>query len=305
MNKHQPRISIGLPVYNGENYIADAVESILSQSYSDLELLISDNDSNDHTEEICQDFCHKDPRIKYFRQHKNIGASPNFNHVFNLSKGKYFKWAAHDDVIAPDYISKCVEVLERDKNVVLCHTKVERIDPEGQTIEKLESTMDIVITPYPHTLFRDLLLKGRENFEIFGMIRANKLRSINPLGGYPGADLVMRAELGLLGKIVEIPEYLLYSRDHPDRSVRSLRSLHQRAEWFDPQTKGKTIFPYWRILKEYIGVIQRSPLETYEKYNCYLLLIRRLGRNFLWMRMILDLIIAIEPKTLELIYGKR
>jgi len=119
IKNHKPRVSIGLPVYNGENYLEEAIDSILAQTYKDFELIISDNASTDRTPDICQAYANKDPRIRYYRNEKNIGAAVNFNRVFELSSSEYFKWAAHDDIIAPDYISECIEILDNDDSIVL------------------------------------------------------------------------------------------------------------------------------------------------------------------------------------------
>src|ERR671915_430558 len=97
----KPLVSIGLPVYNGANYLRKAVETILEQSYESLELIISDNASTDDTADICRDLSARDARIRVSRNAQNVGAARNYNIVFNAARGKYFKWAAHDDVLAP------------------------------------------------------------------------------------------------------------------------------------------------------------------------------------------------------------
>ena len=95
-----PRVSIGLPVYNGENYMAAAIDSLLAQTFTDFELIISDNASTDATEQICRDYAHRDGRIRYYREEVNRGAAWNFTHTFELARGEYFKWHAHDDLCA-------------------------------------------------------------------------------------------------------------------------------------------------------------------------------------------------------------
>ncbi len=120
--KAKPVASIGLPVYNGEKYLEQTLNSILAQSYTDFELIISDNASTDRTQEICQTYVAKDPRIIYHRNEKNLGAAPNHNLVFGLASGKYFKWAGYDDIIAPDFMARCFEILKLNKGAL----KVER-----------------------------------------------------------------------------------------------------------------------------------------------------------------------------------
>src|SRR5687768_11755331 len=111
-------VSVGMPVFNGERFIEAALDSVLAQNYGDLEVVISDNASTDDTEEICRSYAAKDDRVRYFRNRINYGIAFNFNNVFRLSSGRYFKWAASDDVCAPDFLSRCVEILDRDASIV-------------------------------------------------------------------------------------------------------------------------------------------------------------------------------------------
>src|ERR1700691_2946887 len=133
-----PPISIGMPVYNGEKYIVEALDSILGQTYADFELIISDNASEDRTAEICQDFVKKDPRIRYFRQPSNLGAPRNFNFVFEQSGGQYFKWAADNDVCDHDLLGICKKVLDDRPEVVLCFGKTVAIDQHGSILSPFE-----------------------------------------------------------------------------------------------------------------------------------------------------------------------
>ncbi len=135
MTQHSPRVSVGLAVYNGENFIRAAIDSILAQTFTDFELVISDNASTDKTQEICLEYAAKDGRIRYYRCERNMGAAWNQNRVFELSRGEYFRLAAHDDVIAPEYLAKCVEVLDQNPSVVLCHSWTKAINDQGEVIE--------------------------------------------------------------------------------------------------------------------------------------------------------------------------
>ena len=125
------RVSMGMPVYNGERYVAEAIESVLQQTFGDFELVISDNGSTDSTRSICEGYAARDPRVRYFRSDANRGATWNFNRVVELSRGEYFRWAAHDDRIRPEYLERCVAVLDADPEAVLCYTQVEIIDAAG------------------------------------------------------------------------------------------------------------------------------------------------------------------------------
>jgi glycosyltransferase involved in cell wall biosynthesis len=132
VSERTPRVSIGLPVFNGERYLARALDSLVAQDFEDFELIISDNASTDGTSEICQEYAGRDRRINVHRNERNIGAVGNFNRTLQLSSGDYFKWAAHDDWCAPEFLSRCVEVLDEDPSMILCFTAMGVADAEGR-----------------------------------------------------------------------------------------------------------------------------------------------------------------------------
>ena len=130
----RPLVSIGLPVYNGERYLEQAIDTILAQTFQSWELIVSDNASNDRTEEICRGYMAREPRIRYHRQERNIGIARNFNAVIDMARADYFKWHAHDDLCAPTLVERCVEALEANPTASAAFTKTVRIDAEGATI---------------------------------------------------------------------------------------------------------------------------------------------------------------------------
>lgn len=295
-------VSIGVPVFNGERYLRDALDSILAQTYSNFEVIISDNASTDRTQEICRDYEFQDSRIHYYRNEKNLGAARNFNRVFQLSSGEYFKWAAHDDLIAPDFLMECVKALNRDPSVVLCYPRVKIIDESGKILANFHANTDHMDSPRPQDRFGDLVIDDILCFEVFGLIRAKALEKTSLIAGFIASDRVLRAELGLLGRFCEIPAYLLFSRDHPERSIRAMPAHHLRAAWFDPDTSVRAIFPHWRIFLEYLKCVRRAQLSRYERKCCYVHLIRWLGVHMNWARMLSDLIIALWPESWRIFF---
>src|SRR5580698_10572389 len=133
-----PRLTVGLPVYNGENYLAQSLEALLGQTYTDFELLISDNTSTDDTASICAHYQTADPRIRYIRQARNIGCAPNHNFVVGEARGEFFKWAAHDDLYAADLLERCVDALDKYPDVVLAHSFTALIDGSGTVTEAIK-----------------------------------------------------------------------------------------------------------------------------------------------------------------------
>lgn len=263
-----PRISIGVPVYNGENFLGDALDSLLGQTFRDFEIVISDNASTDRTEQICAMYAARDSRIRYVRNDRNLGPGPNYNRTFALATGEYFKWAAHDDTYAPQYLEKCVEVLDRDPTVVLCHSKTAFIDSNGKEIGRYDGKLNSDSLEV-QARFRALVMNVK-CFEIFGVIRSSALR-VTPLhGSFGHADGVLLARLGLMGRFYEIPEYLFFNRDHPEKSIYKYSTYRDYSVFYDPKNEGKILLPRWRMAIEYLRALAEVPLPMRARLACYL-----------------------------------
>lgn len=268
MSWRPPKVSIGLPVHNGERFLEEALGSLLEQSFEDFEIIVSDNASTDRTGEIAREHAARDPRVRYSRTPRNLGSGPNFNRTFELSRGRYFRWAAHDDRTTPDFLERCVRVLDSRPEVVLCHSRVRVYDEDWRLLSEpgYGLAMD---APSPSRRLAELLLaKGHQCYEVFGLIRASTLAQTRWMGCFPVGDRVLLAELALRGPFYEIPEPLFCSREHRGRSVRRLVSQQARAEWFDSRYAGKITFPEWRQLTEYARAIQLAPLGPVERARC-------------------------------------
>jgi glycosyltransferase involved in cell wall biosynthesis len=288
MAQNRLRLSIGLPVFNGDNYLAEALDSLLRQTYSDFELIISDNASTDRTEEICRIYSTRDARIRYYRNETNLGAAKNYNRVFELSSGKYFKWASHDDLCAPEFLERCVEVLDREAAVVLCYTRTSIIDEHGKSVRSYSDEFNLN-SQWPHERFRHVFAANRMLNPIAGVIRAEMLKRTRLIANYAGSDAVLLAELALLGEFHEVPECLFHRRVHPRKSTLANDSDEELASWYDPASAGKILIPRWRRFVGFFTSIKHARLRWYEQVRCY----TALGRFYLapkrWSRVRLDL----------------
>lgn len=302
MSRIHPKISLGMPVFNGENYIEPAIRSILEQTYPDFELIISDNASRDRTEEICRDYEAKDGRIRYFRNDSNFGAARNFNRTVELANGEFFKWAAHDDMLAPDYLNRCLKVLEQDETLILCFPKTILVNHCGDKVGSYEVNMKNISSSRPEARFGDLVLINHWGIEIFGLFRKRVLDTTELLSSFPGSDRTLMAELSLRGRFYEIPEYLFYSRDHPERSTRT-GTIHSRAGWWDTRNTNQRVFPQWRLCTELFRIVYAAGLTPRERTACYSYLLKWLFSNFNWALMLMDLAVAVEPRSWDFVYG--
>jgi glycosyltransferase involved in cell wall biosynthesis len=256
-------------VYNGENYLAQAIEAILAQTWEDAELVISDNGSTDGTQEICRSFLGRDRRIVYLRNASNIGASANYTRVFRSARGRYFRWAAHDDVCGRQYHERCLEVLREDAGVALCFAGTEQINAAGERIGLLESAAGLQ-SARPSVRLRSCL-EQQECFMIWGVMRREVAARTRLLGSYSGHDRPFLAEMCLRGRVRQIDGVLYQLRDHPERSIRkySWQDRHEAIAWYDPAKAKRLTFPWWRLMSEFVGAVRRAPISEFERARCY------------------------------------
>lgn len=271
-----PRLSIGLPVYNGEKYLAESLDALLGQSYGDFELIISDNASTDSTQEICREYLARDPRISYFRQPVNIGATPNHNWTFEHSRGELFKWASYDDLYGRDLLRSCIEALDDDPGLVLAHAHQAIIDANGDVVLKVDYPLDTA-NPRATERFRSLLFTvGGDDF--YGVMRSDILRRTPLNGSYHHSDRTIMAELALNGRFHQVPELLFFRRDHPDRAERAKPTIRSRSANMEPRRASRLRHPTVRLLAEYVGGfvggIRRAPLSSADRRRCYAYLAR-------------------------------
>lgn len=268
-NSHpRPRVSVGLPIYNGEQHGANAISSLLAQTYEDLELVISDNGSTDATESICREFAARDPRVRYYRSEENHGAAWNFNRVFALAHGKYFKWAAHDDMHDERYVQACVSVLDENPDVAFAFPRTRVIDGDGKEIGTTQHHLHSDSTD-PVVRFAELSRLDYSCEFMFGLTRSAILRSTQLIAGYADSDRVLLAEIGLHGRYVEVPEYLFLHRQHPMRATRHFKSRQTRSVLMNPALAGKAPFAYTRELFGFAAAVRRAPIKPAQRLRCH------------------------------------
>ena len=263
MANRKPLVSIGMPIYNGADFLRCALESLLAQDYDNFELIISDNYSTDSTQEICLDYLARDNRIRYQRNNTNIGAINNFNSVFELSRGEYFMWAAHDDVREPNYISACLETLEMNPNVILCCSNT--ILEENGKCRELKEDFSTVGIP-PNKRFRKILWNNSCS-SIYGLIRSSVLRKTKLFKNTASSDNLLLAELSLLGEFCQLPLFLFKEK------VKT-RSLSQRINgilnMYLPDRDRYIYLPFIKLAIDHWRVIKNAPLGKKEKLIGYI-----------------------------------
>ena len=287
LEKHNPKVSVGLAVYNGERYLAEAIESILGQTAGDFELIISDNASTDRTAEICLAYAAQDSRIRYYRNPTNIGGARNENRTFHLAKGEYFRWAAHDDICAPELLEKSIKILDEHPDIVLCYPTIVEINESGQSIGKI--SLQRGLSSQAHKRFRDFAFRDHNCEATYGLIRSSVMAKTELQKDYTSSDRPLLCELALHGPFFEIREPLFYKRYHAKNAYLDWRA---RMAWFDPDWKGKISFPNWLQFFDTIQTIHRVPLPLQERFLCYLLMLKWILLHTRYM--VKDLLVALQ-----------
>jgi glycosyltransferase involved in cell wall biosynthesis len=292
-----PLISVGLPVFNGEAFLEDAIRSVLAQSLDDLELILCDNASQDRSAEICRDYAARDERLRYFRNSRNLGAAANYNLAFSHARGRYFKWLAHDDRMLPSFLAKTCRVLEERADAVLCNTVVCYIDSSGARIGLYDSGLGGADSLSPSARFAWMVLRSHTCVDFFGLIRRETLRHSLLHGSFHGADRALLAQLALRGRMIQLPAPLLAMREHPNRYTRAQQSALDRAAWHDNAPGRHASFPTWRLYGEYLKMIRRETLSPEERSRGYAVLARWWLYNWNAARAAVDLLAVAAPSA--------
>ena len=289
-----PRLSVGLPVYNGETYVGQSIEALLGQSFEDFELIISDNASTDSTQDICRRYLKQDSRVRYIRHSRNIGLSLNHNFVLRQSRGEYFKWAAADDLYGRDLLKSCVDALDEHADVVLAHSWEAVVDEAGTVTQAMDYPL-ATDSPRAPDRFKGILFGSSGLFEsgdpaapglirvdnrgvlracdMYGVIRTPAMRKVTPLGSYHHSDRITICALSLHGRFHMTPDWLYFRRDTSDRTYNKSPKLRDRCEVNDPARKNRLLHPTARLVAEYfwayVDAIQHAPLSPADRRECY------------------------------------
>jgi glycosyltransferase involved in cell wall biosynthesis len=260
-----PRVGVGLPVYNGGKYVAQAIEAILAQEFDDLELIIVDNASTDETSEICLAYAASDKRVHYHRNETNIGAAANFNRVVSLSRAPYFMWAANDDFYETEYISRCVAELDANPDVILCSSLVRIIDENGRQVAIYNSEIDDSKSKDAVKRLGAIIMCRHLCTDMFGLMRTEMLRKTELMNPYYGSDRSFLAEMALLGRFSKINEPLFNNREHPYRDSRL---------GIENKLVSGARLPQWKLYRHYRRAIQAHVADEEVHRECLGLLAR-------------------------------
>ena len=310
-NGNAPRVSIGVPVYNGEKFLRPTLDSLVSQTYRDIEIIISDNASTDGTALICEEYAARDSRVRYYRNDRNIGPAPNYNRTLDLARGDVFKLAGADDLLAPTFVQRCLRLLDEHSDTVVAYSLSKRIDESGNVFGEWPVELDLTGETPSARLASYVFTDHRSHnaAEGWGLIRTTAARRFRPfLGSFPSADRVLLVHLLLQGKIRRVDEPLFFDREHKARSGRALSVERIRPgsrlvkylgagpmpayEWWDSTKKDRIVFPEWRWLAGYWQAVGLAQMSHVERAKCAVVL-SALNVKFA-PRLVRDVVIGFE-----------
>lgn len=268
-----------MPVYNGEPFLWQSLDSLLAQTYSDFELVISDNASTDGTRSICESYASRDSRVRYFRFEENIGGPRNFCRVAGLCQGQYLKWSASDDYWATNMLEKCVSILDQDPETVLCYPWTRLIDAEGKFLQDYEDQLHLQDSRPSNRFIKVLEIGGLCNAS-YGVIRVSALRRTQMMTNELGADYHFLAELALYGKFHVVPEVLYFRRFHPACSSWDRTNPEHQRKYYSPGARREQELHTWKKIRKLVSIVGRTKLGFKERSN----LIRYLVRLTIWNR---------------------
>ena len=259
-----PRITVGVPVYNGERYLPATLDSLLNQTVDDFVVLVGDNASTDGTAEIVRAYAARDRRVRHIRHPQNLGAAANYSRLCEMAETEFFRWSAADDCSEPRFLEACLEELARHPDAVLAYPRIRMIDAAGRPIGDYEEGLHL-----PHARPRDrffaLLRNTRLCNALYGVGRTEVYRRTRLLGAYRGSDIIFQAELSLYGKILEVPETLLLRRMH-EKSFTSM-TREQQQEFITPGRSQRVELYHWRHFAEHLRSVVRAPIPLGERFR--------------------------------------
>ncbi len=277
-----PRVSIAVPVYNGERYLRESLDGLLAQTFTDFELVIADNASTDGTEAICREYVARDPRVRYHRNERNLGGPGNFRRVFELSRGEYHKWSTADDLWHPTFVERCVAVLDARPDVVLAYPRSNIVDADGAVVRTFDDPLDLPEDSAVERV-RRVIQESTLCHAHLGVLRRSAMLRTGLIGSELASDIRFLAEMAMLGKFAVVPEYLFGRRFHEQSSSWAREDPERQRRYYAPGRSRVARLGTWRRYLHLLHRAARVPLPLADRWQ----LLRFIGRRMRWQRGVL------------------
>lgn len=275
-----PLVSIGVPVFNEEGHLAEALDSLLAQTYDNIEVVISDNASTDRTPEICAAYAARDPRVRYHRNENNVGGIENFNVAFRLARGEFFMWASGHDVRHPSQIARCLEMMLAEPEVVLCYSQVVWVDQDGREHAKVHEYIDTRGLAERVARLNVVLWSLHGGFPVYGLFRSEALRRTALYTQVVSPDMSLLIELALVGRFAFLPEpplRLRRAQDYGSWEVYVAKHFKKEAAGGSAQRL------YWRMVWQLCRRVSRHARTLPGKATLAFFVVPAMLLNYRWM----------------------
>lgn len=285
-----PRVTVGVPVYNGERYLESALLALRAQSLSDLEVVISDNASTDRSLDVVRDVVGHDPRFRLLTSPVNRGLARNFNRTLEAARAPYFMWNAADDVALPDHLRRCTDALAADPGAVVAFSRVRWIDSDGRGVGVEDDRHALIATTSAVRRVDQFLDFGLyEAIGYGGVLRTAELRAMGGLGDYFGSDNVLGIQMALRGTWVQVPEVLFEARRHDAQLSKDQgKDVVDQVRAYRPEWSRPVAFPQWYVSARMYRAALAGPGSPWERAAAAGAVARRWnGRN--WRLLAFDL----------------
>lgn len=260
------RLTFGIPVYNGEKYLPEALRSVQEQDLEDIEIVVSDNGSDDATREICEEAAAADPRVRYLRYPVNRGGAWNYRNVMEQTRSPLFSWQAADDVKLPGFARRCVEALdEAGPRAPFVCPRTQLIGADGAVFEDLHDEHLGLDAPTAHERVHNLF-RSQASHVMYGVVRMNALRSTRGVIPMVGDDMVLLTELLCQGPMVLVDEHLFHQRRHTEQFSQQGDG---QVRWHAPVGSVRFAFPQTRLDLELYRAVAVARLPIAEKARCW------------------------------------
>ncbi len=229
-DKNKPLVSVGIPLRNSEQHIERLLTEITNQTYGNLEILISDNNSTDETEVRCKEFVKNDKRIRYHKHNKDLTASENFVWLLENASAEYFLWAADDDMREPNYIEALLNQMIGDPACVLAYAPAKTFKSYEEQVYK-----DTKLQQFPNTSFwanSDFIIQSSRTI-IYGLFKRQAMVDYAWFPCMHGNDTAILIYLSTLGTLRMADDTCFYQFRRPQtKESRSQRNFYASAKQF-------------------------------------------------------------------------
>lgn len=230
----QPLVTIGVPAYNEGSYIREALESLLKQTYTNLEIIVADNGSTDDTADVCREISARDKRVVHVRHPKNIGQNANFNYLPRVASGTYFCWASAHDLLEKNFVERCVAALEARRDAVLAYPRTVYMAQDGTVAGEKQKPAPFDITAMgPARRFREVIWRVDCNV-VYGMWRTAAMLDSNLFQLVPAPDRVFLAEMAIKGPFVKADTAKYYRANRGSVPQTEIQKRHRLMAYIWP-----------------------------------------------------------------------